>query len=143
MSRIPVTETIGIDSGELHFDFIRSSGPGGQHVNKTATAVQLRFDVASSPSLPEPVRQRLIRLAGNRLTVDGVLIIEARRFRSQDRNREDAVERLLALIRMATTVPKRRRATKPSQAAKKRRLVAKRQRGEVKRTRRTVGNGEG
>jgi len=143
MARFVINSAISIDSGELHFDYIRASGPGGQHVNKTASAVQLRFDVAASPSLPEPLRARLIRLAGNRLTLDGVLVIEASRFRSQERNREDAVERLKALIERAATVPKRRRPTKPTQGAKKRRLAAKQRRGEVKRGRRSVsGNGD-
>ncbi len=143
MPRLTVTDTLGIDSSELHFDYLRASGPGGQHVNKTASAVQLRFDVAGSPSLPEPVRVRLLHLAGNRLTLAGVLIIEASRFRSQERNREDALARLLALVRQAATAPKRRRPTRPTAGAKRRRLAAKQRRGEVKQGRRSVsGNGE-
>src|SRR5512135_1592452 len=99
---IEVTSTIHIDENELHFDFVRSSGPGGQNVNKVSTAVQLRFDAAHSPSLQEEVRQRLMRLAGNRLTSEGVLVIEAHRFRTQEQNRQDAVQRLTLLIRQAT-----------------------------------------
>jgi ribosome-associated protein len=130
------TPTIAINENEIQLDFIRASGPGGQHVNKAATAVQLQFDVAHSPSLPEDVRQRLIRLAGSRITDDGVLIINARRFRSQERNRQDAVDRLVALIQKAAEAPKQRRKTKPSAASKKRRLEAKRWRGQTKRRRR-------
>ncbi|MDH4321650.1 MAG: alternative ribosome rescue aminoacyl-tRNA hydrolase ArfB [Desulfobulbaceae bacterium] len=131
---------IGMD--ELHFDCIRASGPGGQHVNKTATAVQLRFDVGGSPSLPEAVRQRLLRLAGNRLTLDGVLIIEARRFRSQEQNRRDAVARLLDLVARAALAPKLRRPTKPGLGARKRRLDAKKVRGKIKNGRRSVAPGD-
>ena len=133
---------IAIEMNELHFDSIRASGPGGQHVNKVATAVQLRFDVAGSPSLPEAVRQRLIRLAGNRLTLDGVLVLEARRSRSHEQNRRDAVARLLALIDQAARVPKRRRPTKPGMGARKRRLDAKKVRGKIKRGRRSVSAGD-
>ncbi|MDH5298890.1 MAG: alternative ribosome rescue aminoacyl-tRNA hydrolase ArfB [Desulfobulbaceae bacterium] len=140
---LPVVNSIAIDEGELHFDFIRASGPGGQHVNKAATAVQLRFDVGRSPSLPEPVRQRLMALAGNRLTLDGVLVIEASRFRSQERNRQDAIARLIALVVQAATPPKRRRPTSPTRSSKRRRLAAKQQRGEVKRRRRSVGGEDG
>ena len=122
-------------AGELSFDFFRSSGPGGQNVNKVSTAVQLRFDVARSPSLPEPVRERLIALAGRRLTQDGVLILSAERYRSQRRNRDDALERLIELIREACEVDKPRRPTRPTLASKKRRLDSKLRRGETKKLR--------
>jgi ribosome-associated protein len=129
---IKITHTIEINEGEIQFEFIRASGPGGQKVNKVATAVQLRFDAANSPSLPYEVRRRLIRLAGKRMTEDGVLVIHARRFRSQDRNRRDAIDRLIALIRKASIQPKSRLKTKPSKASKERRLEAKRRRSRTK-----------
>lgn len=135
MPRIPVTPSLSIDDSEIAESFIRGSGPGGQNVNKVATAVQLRFDVRRSPSLPDAVRARLERLAGKRLTADGVLVITAQRHRTQDRNRDDALDRLLALIREATERPKPRRATKPTFASKKRRLESKSKRSEVKRLR--------
>lgn len=133
-----ITPSIVIDENEIQLDFIRASGPGGQHVNKAATAVQLRFDVHNSPSLPADVRQRLIRLAGSRMTEEGTLIITAQRFRSQERNRQDAVDRLVELIRKAAKKPKLRRKTKPSRAARQRRLDAKRRRGNTKRLRRPI-----
>jgi len=133
-----ITPCIVIDENEIQLDFIRASGPGGQHVNKAATAVQLRFDVHNSPSLPADVRQRLIRLAGSRMTEEGTLIITAQRFRSQERNRQDAVDRLVELIRKAAKKPKLRRKTKPSRAARQRRLDAKRRRGKTKRLRRPI-----
>lgn len=135
---INVTGTISIDEGEIRLRFTRASGPGGQKINKTATAVQLRFNVARSVSLPQDVRERLVRLAGRRITRGGVLVIDARRFRTQERNRQDALERLLRLIRKAAERPKPRRKTKPTLAAKKRQLQAKRRRSETKRLRQPV-----
>lgn len=137
-----ISRHIRIDEREIQEVFIRASGPGGQNVNKVATAVKLRFNVAKSPSLPDDVRSRLIRLAGRRVTEDGMLIIDARRFRSQERNRQDAIRRLVALIRKATDKPKPRLRTKPSLASKKRRLQAKRRRSEIKRRRGAVSQSE-
>jgi ribosome-associated protein len=135
MARIAVTDTISIDEEELHESFVLASGPGGQNVNKVSSAVQLRFDVARSPSFDEAVRARLIGLAGQRLTKDGILVIAARAHRSQERNRAEARERLVELIRRASVPPKPRRATRPSKAAKRRRLESKKLRANVKRTR--------
>ena len=130
---IVVTRSIRLDPDEVHESFIRASGPGGQNVNKVATAVELRFDVAHSPSLPEPVRERLVRLAGRRLTGEGVLVLRADRFRTQERNRADALERLLELVRKAAEPPPPpRKATKPTLGSKIRRLEGKKKRGEVK-----------
>ncbi|HEX2134440.1 MAG TPA: alternative ribosome rescue aminoacyl-tRNA hydrolase ArfB [Microvirga sp.] len=132
---IAVTASLAIDESEISESFIRGSGPGGQNVNKVATAVQLRFDVRNSPSLPEDVKARLERLAGARLTGDGVLVITAQRHRSQERNRADALARLVELIRQAGERPKPRRATRPTLASKRRRLDAKSKRSQVKRLR--------
>ncbi len=132
---IRATAEIEIAEDELQWSFTRASGPGGQKVNKTATAVQLRFDVGASSSLPEEVRQRLVRLAGRRMTVDGVLVIEARRYRTQERNREDALDRLVRLIQQATIPPKRRRPTRPTAASRRQRRVEKEHRGRTKRLR--------
>ena len=136
---IPVTPTISLRDDELQFQFKLASGPGGQNVNKVATAAELRFDVAGSPSLPEAVRARLLALAGNRITQEGELLITARRFRSQERNRQDAIERLSALIQKAAEPPKPRIKTKPSRAAKQRRMDEKRRVGVKKQTRRFGG----
>lgn len=129
---LQVTDAIAIDEDELSYAFVRASGPGGQHVNKTSTAVELRFDVRGSPSLPEPVRARLERLAGSRLTNEGVLVLFAQNRRSQELNRQDAVERLVELVRKAAEIPKRRKATRPTLASKTRRLAAKSRRSGVK-----------
>jgi ribosome-associated protein len=132
---IPVTAKIALDEREIAESFVRSSGPGGQNVNKVASAVQLRFDARHSPSLPEDVRGRLERLAGSRLTRDGVIVIIAQRHRAQARNREDALARLLDLIRRAAHPPRKRRRTKPPAAARERRIESKKRRGGIKRLR--------
>lgn len=133
---IQVTPTITLDEKDIQFDFIRASGPGGQNVNKVASAVQLRFDL-NSAALPPDVRTRLVQLAGKRLADDGVLLIVARRYRTQDQNRQDALNRLIELIRQATLKPKTRRRNKPSAESKKRRLESKRRHSHIKRLRHT------
>ncbi|MFC1848860.1 alternative ribosome rescue aminoacyl-tRNA hydrolase ArfB [candidate division CSSED10-310 bacterium] len=132
-----ITNSIEINDNDLDLDFIRSPGPGGQKVNKAATAVQLRFDVENATALPDLVRQRLLRLAKNRITAQGILIIEAHRFRSQHRNRQDALDRFVALVRKATEKPRLRRKTNPPPLSKQRRLEKKRRRSQLKRMRRT------
>jgi ribosome-associated protein len=139
---IPVTPTIAIHENEIRLNFTRSSGPGGQNVNKVATSVQLRFDVKNSPSLSDAVRARLMRLSGEKMTKDGILVIRAGRYRTQERNREDAVDRLIKLIQKASKPPKARIKPKPSKASKERILAAKRRRSQLKRTRRWVSVSE-
>lgn len=132
---LTISRTLSLPETELVERFLRADGPGGQHVNRTESAVELRFDAANSPTLPEAVRERLLARRDRRLTDDGVLVIQARRFRDQARNRDDARERLAEIIRGALTAPKKRVATKPTRASKERRLVGKQQRGKLKQTR--------
>ena len=139
---IRITPTIAIDEKEITEEFVRSSGPGGQNVNKVATAVQLRFDAANSPALPTEVKERLLRLSGKKMTEGGILIIDARRFRTQERNRQDALQRLIRLIREAAKKPKVRHKTKPSAASQRRRVEEKRHKSEIKRRRRKVSSAD-
>ena len=133
---IEITPTLSLEESELRFDYIRASGPGGQNVNKVASAIKLYFDVRASPSLPEDVKERLAKLAGKRMTEEGVLVIDARRYRSQEQNRLDAIRRLVALIQKALEVPKPRKKTRPSVTARATRLAEKKRRGLTKRLRR-------
>ena len=132
---IRVTRSIALDESEIQESFIAASGPGGQNVNKVATAVQLRFDMANSPAMSDDVKMRLARIAGRRLTNDGVIVLVAQKFRSQERNREDALERLIQMIQEAAVPPVPRRPTKPTLGSKKRRLESKTRRGAVKQLR--------
>jgi ribosome-associated protein len=134
---IRITDSISIDEAELEESFVRSSGPGGQNVNKLSTAVQLRFDVRQSPSLPNDVAVRLIRLAGKRMTKDGVLVIIAQNHRTQERNRTEARERLIGLLRQAAVKPIPRRATKPTRASREKRIERKKRHSNVKALRRS------
>ena len=136
-ARIRVTATLSLDPSEIEETFVRAAGPGGQHVNKTSSAVQLRFDVRHSPSLPGDVRHRLERLAGSRLTREGVLVLQAQSHRSQKRNREEALARLVELVRAAARPPVPRKPTKPTRASKRRRLEHKKKHGALKALRRS------
>jgi ribosome-associated protein len=135
---IRVTPAISISESDLHFDYIRASGPGGQNVNKVATAAQLRFDVRGCASLPVDVQDRLLKLAGGKATADGTIVITARRFRAREKNRQDAISRLVDLLRRAATSPKRRRRTRPTAESRRRRLEEKRRRSRTKEGRRAV-----
>lgn len=133
---IEVSSNVKIDESEIQYEFIRASGPGGQNVNKVASSVQLRFDIRNSPSLESEVKERLIKLTGSRVTDDGILIIEAKKYRTQEQNRYDATQRLIAWVQKALEKPKVRRATRPSLTAKAARVGDKKKRGEIKKTRR-------
>lgn len=135
---LQISDTIVLDDNDIQLEFIRASGPGGQNVNKVSSAVQLRFNVAGCAALNDAIRERLKKIAGRRMTAEGILIVKAQRHRSQEQNRQDAIDRLKAMIRKAIEVPKVRRPTKPSKASKQRRLATKRRRGELKRQRRMV-----
>jgi ribosome-associated protein len=139
---IQITDIIVIDENEIVEEFVRASGPGGQNVNRVATAVQLRFDIINSTSLPEDVRRRLLRLGGSRVTRDGILVIDARRFRTQEQNRKDARERLIGLVKRAAEKPKPRRETKPTAASKRKRVDKKRRRSRIKQQRQSVDRSE-
>ena len=135
---VEITPSIRLNEEELKLNFLRAPGPGGQNVNKVSSAVQLRFNVKASPSVPDGVKQRLARLAGRRITSDGILIIEARQYRTQEQNRQEAIERLRKLLIQASQEPKLRHKTRPGQAVRLRRLEAKHRRGIIKRMRRNA-----
>ncbi len=140
---VKISPTLDIPDSEIELRFMRASGPGGQHVNRTESAVELRFDIASSPSLPEPLRARLLARRDRRLTMEGVMVIQAQRFRSQEQNREDARGRLAAFVAAGLKVPKKRVATRPTRASKERRIEGKKRRGGVKQGRGRVQGDDG
>lgn len=142
MGQIEITPEIKIDEDLLEWEFIRSSGPGGQNVNKVATAVKLRLNLDARAFLPPEMRERLVRLAGRKVTTKGELVIDSRRFRTQERNRQDALERLILLIKKAASVPKVRRPTRPKKASMEKIQAAKQRRREIKRLRRTIVNSD-
>ena len=135
---IQVTDTIALNENEIQLEFIRATGPGGQNVNKVSSAVQLRFNAAGSSAINDAIFEQLIKIAGRRMTAKGILILKANRFRSQERNRQDAVNRLILLVQRAAEMPKYRRPTRPSASSRKRRLTTKRHRGEIKTRRKTI-----
>ena len=140
---IQITDTFALNENEIQLEFIKATGPGGQNVNKVSSAVQLRFDAAGSSAISDEIYERLKKIAGRRMTTAGILMIKANRFRSQEQNRQDAINRLVLMIQRAIETPKHRRPTKPSVASRQRRLAIKRHRGEIKRRRKKIGHSEG